>query len=345
MNAGADNDSVRVSGGNDTVDAGAGNDFVDLGVGRDSVAGGDGNDTLHAGNLRGAVQDAERNDTLLGGTGFDAVGIDFSNQTGAFSITAGATHSYVFVDGARATDFETVHDFATSPGNFNDLLRLDTASDDGFDNHLRVFAGNDTVHSGKGNDTVDAGTGNDYVNTGSNRVVLQLAGGSLPSVVSGAESFAGGEGNDTISFEQMLNRATHNAGGAVTTWEYGVGINLATGVGSFGAAGVTATGFENVTGTRLADNLVGTDGPNLFQPLSGGGFFSTYLGTRRIQTYSDTVNGGEGDDTLRIDYSGERRQRPRRRGFQPRLQLRQRRQLQSQLPVRTGRHLHIECFR
>ena len=296
------NDSITGTALADTIDGGEGNDLVDAGVGTDSVIGGAGNDVLRVGNLRGPVQDMERNDTLLGGEGFDAVGIDFSNQTGAFSITAGNTHSYIFADGARATDFETVHDFATSSGNFDDLLKLDGASDDGFSNFLLVFGGNDTVFAGRGNDSVDAGTGNDFVSTGGNSVVLS-GGRGFETATSGREIFQGGAGNDTISFEQLLNRTFQSGGGSTTTFEVGIGINLATGVGSLGATGVTATGFENVIGTMLGDNLVGTDGDNLFMPLAGGGHYVTSGGVRIHQGSFDSVSGAAGNDTLRIDFS------------------------------------------
>lgn len=79
----------------------------------------------------------------------------------------------------------------------------------------------------------------------------------------------------------------------------GVRVNLATGFMQNAAAGTNISGFENVIGTNQADQIIGDAGPNVINPLRGGGYSSP--GT----SGPDSVNGAGGEDTLIIDYSRE----------------------------------------
>ena len=60
---------------------------------------------------------------------------------------------------------------------------------------------------------------------------------------------------------------------------------------------ITFSGFENVVGTDLYDSLLGDDGPNLFDPLRGGGNSGPVTGG------PDSINGRGGVDILRIDFT------------------------------------------
>jgi Ca2+-binding RTX toxin-like protein len=291
VNAGADNDTVTTGAGDDVIDGGAGNDAIHSGIGTDFIVGGIGNDLLEVGNLRGPVQDAERTDKIFGDAGLDTITADFSPQTVPIVIVAGQTHTLVFADGTEAHAFENVHDLFT--GSASDSLRLDNAFDDNFGNFLRTFAGNDSIWSGKGNDNVDAGDGDDFVNGGDNDAVLTFHGtfGHVTGFSAPGDVLAGGAGNDTVSFDQLLKIGP--TGGAQPL---GVLIDLATNETGIAAAGITISGFENVIGTNFGDILRGDAGPNIFQPLRGGGGNGSTSGP-------DSIDGRGGEDTLRIDFS------------------------------------------
>ena len=313
IHGGIGNDTAYAGAGNDTIFGDDGNDVLDAGIGSDRVDGGNGNDLLSVGALRGPAQDPDRLDHLFGGAGFDTITADFSNQTIAMVVTAGQTQSLVFADGAEARDFENVHDFFTGSG--DDVLTLDTAADDGFANLLKTGAGNDIIRSGAGqdivdsgdgddivyaganSDTVDAGAGDDFVNGGANDVVLTFSGGAngVPFTIGftgPGETLAGGAGIDTLSFEGFSKPANFNA-------LLGVSINLATNATNSAARGITISGFENVIGTEYFDELVGDAGPNVFNPLHGGGFSADGRGG------PDTIDGAGGIDTVIIDFSRE----------------------------------------
>ena len=291
-------DTLRGLAGNDLLLGEDGDDSLDAGIGTDRVDGGNGNDFLSVGALRGPVQDAERLDHLFGGAGFDTITADFSNQTIPMVVTAGQTQSLIFADGTEARDFENVHDLFT--GSANDVLRLDGAADDGFGNLLKTGAGDDIVYSGAGSDNVDAGDGNDFVNCGSNDFTLTF-GGLVNGVVLGftgpGETFAGGAGTDTISFEasaKPIPPGSYGAGGFL-----GVLVNLATNATDGAARGITISGFENIIGTDYADELTGDAGPNVIYPLYGGGISPTAT----FNGGPDRIDGAGGEDTLVIDFT------------------------------------------
>ncbi len=293
---GPGNDSVFSGAGDDFVAGADGDDQLDGGIGTDSVNGGNGADLLSVGALRSAQQDPDRLDRLDGGAGFDTISADFSNQTIAMLVTAGATQSLVFADGAQALDFENLHDFFSGSG--DDVLRLDGAADDGFRNLLKTNAGHDVVYSGAGSDNVDAGSGDDFVNGGSNDAAITFSQGftTVIGYTGPAETLAGGAGTDTLSFEGFYVGVPANIAAGV---RLGVAINLSNNLTSGAATGITISGFENVIGTDYGDELTGDNGPNVFQPLRGGGYNPNSVFT----TGPDRIDGLGGDDTLRIDFS------------------------------------------
>ncbi len=298
IHGGTGNDTVNSGGGNDLVFGDDGNDTIEGGSGSDLVDGGIGDDFLSVGALRGPVVDSDRLDHLFGGAGYDTISADFSNQTVPIAVVAGPTQSLVFADGTEARDFENVHDLFT--GSAGDSIRLDGAADDGFGNLLKTGPGNDVIYSGAGSDNVDAGDGEDFVNGGANDIVLVFGGfgsGEIIGFTGPVETLAGGMGNDTLSFEgfsKTIPAGAFGAGGLI-----GVLVNLGTGETDGAARGIAISGFENIIGTDYADVLTGDDGPNIIDPLRGGG-------TSPTATYNsgpDRIDGGGGDDTLRIDFS------------------------------------------
>lgn len=94
------------------------------------------------------------------------------------------------------------------------------------------------------------------------------AGDDLLVGTMGDDVMSGGEGRDTVSFEQSY---------------LGVLVDLGvTGAQATGAGRDTITGIENVTGSRQADLIVGDEGDNVIDGLTG----------------ADTLLGGDGVDTL-----------------------------------------------
>ncbi|MGI8605381.1 MAG: calcium-binding protein [Verrucomicrobiales bacterium] len=293
VNGGPGSDSATGGAGNDVVRGDADDDTVAGGFGSDRVEGGEGNDHLAVGDLRGPVQDPDRLDHLFGGTGFDSISADFSNQTVPILITAGPTQSLVFADGTEARDFETVHDLAT--GSASDVLRLDSAADDGFGNFLRTNGGADTVYSGLGNDDVDAGEGDDYVNGGQDAVTLFYNVFAVTGASNPGDKLEGGPGNDTVAFDQLRHTIAPEFGGITL----GVIVDLASNDTGNAAEGIVISGFENVVGTDFGDQIKGDDGPNIINPLRGGGPESISV------SGPDRVDGRGGEDTLVIDFSRE----------------------------------------
>jgi Ca2+-binding RTX toxin-like protein len=278
--------------GDDTIDGGDGNDTIDGGDGNDTLTGGPGNDTLNGGSaglLGPSANDGDDNlsggpgnDTASGGTGNDIIDGGTGDDAGiaVFPFVLGA------LDGG--------------PGN-------DTVS--GGD-------GNDAVNGASGNDTVDGGPGDDIVNGGGapGFAFLPDTGGGTDAVGGGAgddelvqsdqepstgaagtldgDTFDGGTGNDTVSYEDRLLAVT------VTTNDN------AANDGAAGEADNVRDTVENVYGGGGADSLTGGAAHN---ELFGGTGADTLSGLGG----SDGLFGGVGNDTItggadRDELRGER---------------------------------------
>lgn len=124
---------------------------------------------------------------------------------------------------------------------------------------IETGAGDDRVKAGRGEATIATGKGNDFVRGG--------RGGDVVSDGSGADVYRGGGGRDAIGY-----------GGAPGP----VQANLTTGGGFAAGEFDRFRGFEDVTGSRWDDFLVGSDQAN---SLAGG------LG-------DDVVVGDDGGDLL-----------------------------------------------
>lgn len=94
------------------------------------------------------------------------------------------------------------------------------------------------------------------------------------------QSFNGGEGRDTVSYENSIS---------------GVFVNLASGYGKGGfASGDYFVSIENITGSEFNDGFIGTDDDNVFKGLGGNDSFYGSKG-------NDNFVGGAGVD--RVNYS------------------------------------------
>lgn len=245
--------TIQTFGGQDTVRGGAGADVIDLGTGNDFVDGGRGNDTLIGGAGTDEISFASWNDvTVPSGSTFSTL----ISLVSPFAGPGGA--SLVSVNGRAGGTLETdaLSGFENVTGSkFNDAI---TGTDSA--NRLRGENGDDVLSGKGGVDTITGGGGND-----------RILGGA------GADIMNGGGNIDTLDY---------------STSGAGVKIDLRTGDASGGdAQGDSFFLFENVTGSRNADELKGDVRSNALKGNGGSDTLDGHLG-------NDTLDGGEGRDFL-----------------------------------------------
>jgi hypothetical protein len=117
---------------------------------------------------------------------------------------------------------------------------------------------------------------------------------SLPAPWLGRDSFTGGPGTDTITYQ--------------FAGELGVRINPGTDEnGPEGQHNYLGDDVENYYGTPQADQIKGTDAANEVQPFEGNDVIETlggddYIEAEDTRKYHDTVDCGEGEDLVYFDY-------------------------------------------
>ena len=236
---------------NDMI-GGLGNDILIGNGGADVLRGGAGNDTLVIpDNAFLRIAGGDGFDTLTFSGGINMADADFRRIDGIESIRLanGATTLVLGAIAGHAIDgLQVIVDGAVVT---NAMVNIDGS---GLGKALSVNLANDianvTLRGGSGNDTLVGGTGDDFFDGGG-----------------GGDVIAGGIGIDTVSY----------ASSALS-----VGVNLATGLGSGGAAGDILSGIEKLFGSNQGDVLTGDDGANVLFGLAG----------------ADTLNGAAGDDLL-----------------------------------------------
>ncbi|MEH2312492.1 MAG: calcium-binding protein [Nostoc sp.] len=302
------------SSGNNTLNGGAGNDTLraEYSTGNNLLSGGDGNDSFYV-NAKSS-DTAPSNlvtQTVDGGKGDDLLRIDYSNATGGITTTFNPTTNI----GSITAGISRV-----SYKNIERLNILGTAYDD----NIVGSNGNDTLSGGvSGKDTIDGGKGDDllsvdYTNATGRITTTFNATTNIGSITAGTnlvnyknieqlnisgtaydDNIIGNNGNDTLSTgsggkdtidggkgDDLLSVDYSGATGGITTT-----FNATTNIGSItaGTYGVSYKNIEglNITGTRYADNIVGSNGNDT---ISGG-----------YSDSGDTIIGGAGDDRLNID--------------------------------------------
>ena len=217
------------------------------GDGGDALFGRGGADTLIGGNGNDFLRGSDGADTLDGGAGFDRVS------------------SFVPTPVAGIHFDLNIQGVAQDTGQGMDtLIGIEHASGTTLDDVLTgnsganwLWDGSDGAAGGStGNDTMSGGGGDDLLETGG-----------------GTDVLSGGTGIDTLSF-----LGGHVETPAGVTYSLALqGAAQATGVGS-----MNTSGFENVSGSLLDDNLTGNNGANILLGDFG----------------NDTLSGGDGNDTL-----------------------------------------------
>ncbi len=251
---GFDDDGIHGDGGNDELFGQLGDDTLDGGPGDDKLLGGPGDDHLIS-------LDPAGTDELDGEAGINRLSADYSDKAAALHFTVGEDNSFAFPDGDAFSNFRTVGTLVGGAG--DDVIRLAAAEEPSW-----------------WNKTIDGGSGDDLV-IADWRGFYGLAGGPVRT----SDSLAGGEGVDTLSFEQS---------------PAGVTVNLETAATADAAEGIRIAGFENLVGTHSTDSLTGDAGDNVIMPLHGGPHLD-------LARRNDNIHGGGGIDVLRVDYSGDPR--------------------------------------
>jgi Ca2+-binding RTX toxin-like protein len=244
-------DKILGGDGNDTLHGHGDDDLLDGELGADTLLGGTGNDHL-------IDLDPASPDLLDGGDGFDLLTADFSTATAGITFIVGQENSGASPGGDQFHRMESLGDFTTGSG--NDVIRLAASPE--------PKRYDKTIVTGSGNDLIVADTRTSYVPGGRTQ-----------------DSLHGGEGIDTLSFENSIA---------------GVGLNLANNAATGAAAEMTISGFEHLIGSDFDDTFSGNAANNF---LSGGGGddFLSDLNPASI----DLLDGGDGHDRLSGDYSNK----------------------------------------
>lgn len=194
----------------------------------------------------------------------------------------------------------------------NDTILLTRDDDQGGDNRVNAGPGNDRVANAfEGGNVIRMGPGNDlYVGAGfsafNDRDFVDGGTGNDRFIVSTLQSvYRGGAGNDRFISEGFRN--TFNGGPGSDTIDYSrrtlsstfsdspVTVDLSQGKAFTGAARFETLGsIENVTGTRLGDEITGNNGPNVLNGISGDDVIFGLAG-------NDRLLGGPGNDILAGD--------------------------------------------
>ncbi|WP_395679988.1 calcium-binding protein [Inquilinus sp.] len=187
------------------------------------------------------------NDTLSGLAGSDILGGGDGNDI----LRGGAGADQL--NGGAGTDTATYYESSVGV-----TVNLATGTGSGGLSHGDVLISIENVNGGQGGDTLVG-------NAGAN-VLVGYNGNDILRGGAGADRLDGGAGNDSVGYSDT---------------NIGITVNLATGVGSGGAAqGDILIGIENVSGSTGADVIIGNGTAN---QLSGG------LG-------KDLLTGGAGAD-------------------------------------------------
>ncbi len=263
-------ENIEVDGSSaaDVLIAGAGNDGLWGFEGDDILDGGDGNDLLWGG---------DGSDVLNGGAGIDRyVGNDYA--TGSFTVHNVDFSSFdvsgdpIVVGDDSLTGIDGVYYF----GQYLDDTLVGSAGAD----WLIGSYGTDNISGGAGDDFISGTVGNALVFAFNPNLGMQVA------VVDGNDTYAGGDGADTLSFLGTQYDLTINASTGVAT-------SLGTGTDSF-------SGFEYYVGGTTNDEFIGSAAGETFDGDLGDDVASGDAGNDVLigGAGNDSLDGGDNDDTL-----------------------------------------------
>ena len=276
--------------GNDTLTGGLGSDTVNGGAGDDRIVAivGDGNDAYNGG-ANNAL-----NGTIAIGDTYDLSATGLTGNGATITIVPGGLSS-VSIDAGTDT-LAGIENIIGSQA--SDLITVN-----GGVNVIDGQGGNDTINAGGNNDVVFGGDGDDTFNytigdgadiihgdsgTDTLNVTGTAANNTLDVVFDGTSitGIAGGTVDGVERFAANLLGGTDRLSFAVSS--AGVTANLTNGTASGGF--FSLLGVENVTGSDLADNLIGAVA--VINNLAGRDGNDTYTVHDTNDTITETATGG-----------------------------------------------------
>ncbi|WP_419895987.1 hypothetical protein [Roseomonas sp. USHLN139] len=283
---GSGNDTLLGDGADNKLQGGAGDDILDGRLGVNILEGGAGNDLLYAGLGQ---------NTLNGGAGNDTVDYSQASAGRTIDLQNGISNgdTLVAIENVNGTNFD------------------DTIIGDRFNNVLRGGDGNDVLHGNKGDDTLDGGAGDNILNGGTGNDLVSYANSAATrvtfvttdSTLQRYDSAPNLMGTDTlISIERLVgtNNLADEINASYETTR-ALKVNLTTGTLALtGAATMSVTGFENVHGGALADEIIGSAANNTLLGGGGNDQISGLDGNDFLQGQdgNDVLLGGAGNDVL-----------------------------------------------
>jgi len=321
--------------GNDLIRAGAGDDRINGGEGNDIIDGGTGNDTLTGGLGDDLIVPGAGSDIIDGSDGIDT--ITYADETAGIeaifwkksvtSLARNEVDTIENVEGIIATEFDDVIAMA---GAVNNIVSAGAGDD-----IIHTFGGDDFINAGNGNNRVFAGNGIDTIdyslssssvnvdlaneqathgqftdelevveNVKSSRFNDVITGSDVDNVfydIDGADSYHGGNGNDTLDY-------THSA------TQHGLDANLSANRvhvrdENYHIQQDRLSSIESLVGTAFEDYLTGDNGDNTLNGADGNDYLYGREGNDTLigGAGHNTLNGGAGNDTFIIDRLSDNR--------------------------------------
>ncbi len=268
-------------------------------AGQDIIFGNGGNDTLNGGDENDILDGGQGNDTVNGGAGDDM--IDFRLGDESDTVNGGADFDTVRIRGTNGNDTLNVR---FSGGAINSIPGLAVSAIEAYQAHLD-----------DGDDTLSYDPPGGLITTAG--ISVDLAAGTATGFtsISGVENVTGGSGNDTFAGDE--NNNIFNGGNGTDTYTLAgttEGAIITTTSATSAEAGTdTLISIANYIGSQGGDTIVVNGGSNLVDGQGGddtidaGGGNDTVLGGAgndhilyAIGNGSDTVDGGDDEDTLTI---------------------------------------------
>ncbi|MBN3889269.1 MAG: calcium-binding protein [Nostoc sp. JL31] len=290
------NDVINGQGGDDLIDGLSGNDILRGGAGNDFLIGGVGNDTL----VGGVGNDSlTGNDTLVGGAGNDILNVEFSTGDNTLNggvgddvLNAGATSGNNLLYGGDGNDYLSTSNVYSSVSGY---IYYPSSSN----NTLDGGVGDDTLNaeSPSGNNLLSGGDGNDSLSTSG--IYTYRSEPNFSS--SGNNTLNGGAGDDT------LNAGNSTGNNLLSGGDGNDSLDISGYVTPFDNF-LTSSGHNTLNGGAGDDTLRAEYSTNNNFFSGGDGNDSFYLKTTSPETapsdlVTQTVDGGEGDDLLSVDYT------------------------------------------
>ena len=285
---GAGNDTLSGNDGNDELIGGTGNDSLIGGAGADLLNGGAGYDTVsYATSMVGigldmtdatkstgqAYGDVLQNIEAIVGTSLDdafkaggtLTALDYLGGNGTDLVDFSASTGAVQVDLLKNQFGNTAASATTATGGHAQGARFDSIE------NIRGSELGDSLAGNAGNNLLEGGWGNDTL-----------------FASAGSDTLVGGDGTDAATAKAFADTVSFEAWGSGVT----IDLNITAQLQSISATdSLLLSGFENIVGSALNDQLTGDSGSNLLKGGSGNDTLMASAG-------QDTLDGGDGTDTV-----------------------------------------------